>query len=350
MVAAFGGWQGHLAVFLDYRKAFDSVPHAPLISKLVDIGLHSNLLAWVTDYLTNRFQQVVVDGAFSHPAHVTSGVPQGSVLGPLLFSIYINSIAEVPLSPQSSRVLYADDTLLYQPISHPDDFLALQSDINMIKDWSDEHLLQLNPTKCKYMILSRKKSPVLNGHTLSLGSSVLEEVETFKYLGVLIKNNLSWSDHITRVCSKARQILGLLYRQFYMDTPADTLKQLYLSLVRPHLEYAAQLWDPYAQKDIYKLESVQKFALKLVSHQWDSSYDELLSLVDVPKLSERRLNLKLAQVFKIVHGLCYFPDNIFRMQPSYSNRLSRTNTIYCPFARTITITLLYRAASLHGMP
>ena len=86
-----------------------------------------------------------------------------------------------------------------------------------------------------------------------------------------------------------------------MDTPADTLKQLYLSLVHPHLEYAAQLWDPYAQ-DIYKLKSVQKFALKLVSHQWDSSYDELLSL-DVPKLSERRLNLKLAQVFKIVHGL-----------------------------------------------
>ena len=300
----------------------------------------------MTDYLTNRFQQVKVDGAFSHPAHVTSGVPQGSVLGPLLFSIYINSIAEVPLSPQSSRVLYADDALLYRPISHPDDLLALQPDINMIKDWSDEHLLQLNPTKWKYI----KKSPVLNGHTLSLGSSVLEEVETFKYLGVLIKNNLSWSDHITRVCSKARQILGLLYRQFYMDTPADTLKQLYLSLVRPHLEYAAQLWDPYAQKDIYKLESVQKFVLKLVSHQWDSSYDEFLSLVDVPKLSERRLNLKLAQVFKIVHGLCYFPDNIFRMQPSYSNRLSRTDTIYCPFARTITITLLYRAASLHGTP
>ena len=88
----------------------------------------------------------------------------------------------------------------------------------------------------------------------------------------------------------------------------------------------------HRQKDIHKLESVQKFALKLVSHQWDSSYDELLSLVDVPKLSERRLNLKLAQVFKIVHGLCYFPDNIFRMQPSYSNRLSRTDTIYCPFA------------------
>ena len=101
MAAALEAGKDICAVFLGYRKVFDSVPHAPLISKLVDIGLHSNLLAWVTDYLTNRFQQVVVDGAFSHPAHVTSGVLQGSVLGPLLFSIYINSIAEVPLSPHA---------------------------------------------------------------------------------------------------------------------------------------------------------------------------------------------------------------------------------------------------------
>ena len=264
----------------------------------------------------------------------TSGVPQGSVLGPLLFSIYINSITEVSLSSQSSRVLYADDALLYRPMSHPDDFLAVQSDINAIKAWSDEHLLQLNPTKCKYMILSKKRSPALKGHPLLLGDSVLEEVETFKYLGVLIKNNLSWSDHIAGVCSKAKQILGLLYRQFYIDSPADTLKQLYVSLVRPHLEYASQLWDPYTQRDIYKLENVQKFALKLVSHQWDRGYDELLDLADIPKLGERRLHLKLAQVFKIVHGLCYFPDNIFQLQPLYSSRPARADTIRCPFAHT----------------
>ena len=129
-------------------------------------------------------------------------------------------------------------------------------------------------------------------------------------------------------------------------------EELYLSLVRPHLEYATQLWDPYAQRDIYELESVQKFALKLVTHQWDSSYDDLLSLVNVPKLSVRRLNLKLAQVFKIVHGLCYFPDNIFRMQPSHSSRLSRTDTIYCPFARTnlqTTDKLLKQGQTLPGV-
>ena len=150
-----------------WRLARTSVQYSWTIEKRLTVcRMHPLLASWwtlaciLTCYLTYRFQQVVVDGAWSHPAHVPSGVPQGSVLGPLLFSIYINSITELPLSPQSSRVLYADDALLYQPISHPDDFLAVQSDISMIKGWSDEHLLQLNPTKCKYMILSKKKSPV----------------------------------------------------------------------------------------------------------------------------------------------------------------------------------------------
>ena len=105
------------AVFLDYKKVFDSVPHKLWIEKLQQIGLHNNLLAWMTDYLTQRKQRVVVEGATSSQALVSSGVPQGSVLGPLLFSIYIDDITGVALSPQSDLVLYADDVLLYRTIS-----------------------------------------------------------------------------------------------------------------------------------------------------------------------------------------------------------------------------------------
>ena len=322
------------AVFLDYRKAFDSVPHAPLITKLQEIGLNANLLAWLTDYLTLRRQQVVVDGITSDQVVVTSGVPQGSVLGPLLFSIYINDITEVTLSPQSHSVLYADDALLYRAISQPEDFLAVQSDIKAIEDWSDKQLLQLNPKKCKFMIISRKWQAVVNNLTLYLGGTTLEEVETFKYLGILLSSNLSWSEHISGVCSRAKQVLGLLYRQFYRNSSSATLKQLYLTLVRPHLEYASQLWDPHTQNDMDKLEAVQKFALKLVSHRWDAGYEELLGLVNVPRLSERRLHLKLAQVYKIIHGLCYFPKGIFEMHTSHSDRLARADTLHCPFART----------------
>jgi hypothetical protein len=171
-------------------------------------------------------------------------------------------------------------------------------------------------------------------HTLFLDGKELEEVNMFRYLGVLIKNNLSWTDHTSEICSKARKILGLLYRHFYGNSSSETLGQLYLGLVRPHLEYAAQLWDPYIQSDIDKLESVQKFALKLVTHQWDTNYDNLLELTDIPKLSERRSHLKLVQVYKIIHNLCYFPEGVFQRQAAHSERLAKTDTLRCPFART----------------
>ena len=184
------------------------------------------------------------------------------------------------------------------------------------------------------MIMSKKRKTRPNtGISLYLGGANLEEVECFKYLGVLVQNNLTWSNHISGICCKAKQILGMLYRQFYNNSSPETLRQLYLSLVRPHLEYACQLWDPYSQSDINQLESVQKFALKLVSRRWDAGYEELTNLVDLPQLRRRRLHLKLAQVYKIVHELCDFPE-VFQMQVSRSNRLARDFTICCPFART----------------
>ena len=127
---------------------------------------------------------------------------------------------------------------------------------------------------------------------------------------------------------------GLIYRQFYNHSSPSTVKQLYLSLVRPHLEYACQLWDPYTQNDVNKLKSVQKFALKLVSHRWDAGYEELTRLVNVPMLSERWLHLKLVQVYRILHGLCDFPDDILQIQLVHSSRLARAQTLHCPFART----------------
>ena len=322
------------AVFLDYKKAFDSVPHKLLIEKLQQIGLHNNLLAWITDYLTQRKQRVVVEGATSSQALVSSGVPQGSVLGPLLFSIYIDDITGIALSPQSDLVLYADDVLLYRTISCREDISLLQSDLDAIETWSTDHLLQLNPVKCKRMLISKKRHLSIGHFTLFLDGNELEEVSIFKYLGVLIKSNLSWSEHTMEICSKARKILGLLYRHFYNNSSSETLRQLYLSLVRPHLEYAVQLWDPYMQNDIDKLESVQKFALKLVTHQWDANYNSMLEVTDIPRLSERRLHLKLAQVYKIIHNLCYFPEAIFQRQAAHSERLARTDTLRCPFART----------------
>ena len=238
------------------------------------------------------------------------------------------------MSPTSSLVMYADDILYHRPIQDTRELKEVQSDVTKLEEWSDDNLLQLNPQKCKSVILSKKRCPTTRSVSLYLCGSELEEVEIFKYLGVLLSRNFSWSDHISELCTKVRKILGLLYRQFYNNVDSATLKQLYLCLVRHHLEYTSQVWDPYLQVDISRLEAVQKFALKLISQQWDLGYEELLSITNVPKLGERRLHLKLAQVFKIVHGLCYFPEDIFVTQPFYSSRLARSDTLLCPFVRT----------------
>ena len=170
---------------------------------------------------------MVIDGAKSCQIPVTSGVPQGSVLGPLLFSIYINDITEVTLSPTSSLVMYADDILYHRVIQESRQFEEVQSDLTNLEEWSDDNFLQLSPLKYKSMILSKKRCPVSSSASLYLRGSELGEVQLFKYLGVLLTNNLSWSDHISELCSKARKILGLLYRQFYNNAnPATALHQL----------------------------------------------------------------------------------------------------------------------------
>ena len=154
------------------------------------------------------------------------------------------------------------------------------------------------------MIVSRKPSPITPPRPLELFSSPMQRVDCCKYLGLLITKNLTWSAHVNAICSNARKILGLIYRRFYTSLNQETLKQLYISLVRPHLEYACQVWDLHLIKDKKMLEDVQRFGCRLAAHQWDSSYQDLLQLFELPTLEERRLHLKLGLIFKIIHGLC----------------------------------------------
>ena len=213
-----------------------------------------------------------MNGKSSLPAPVISGVPQGSVLGPLLFLIYINDLTKINLSDGAELTLYADDVLLSRIIHSPEDFVALQEDIDKVGSWSSANFLTLNRAKCKYMVVSRRRPPSTPTLTLLLEGHPLEQVKLFKYLGVFISHDLSWGEHIQSVCSKARRILGLLYRRFYNNTSGDSFVQLYLSLVRPHLDYASALWSPYLKKDITILENVQKLACRMATRSWESSY------------------------------------------------------------------------------
>ena len=164
-------------------------------------------------------------------------------------------------------------------------------------------------------------------------------MKSYKYLGVLITADLRWDVHISGICLKAKRLLGLLYRKFYRSVDSAFLFRLYLSLVRPILEYACPVWDPYTFKNIEQLESVQKFALKICAHRWDTGYCTLLDMFNIASLETRRKYLKLITFYKIVNGTTYFPENTLTYYSS--NRPTRSSTacqgfLTIPFARTLS--------------
>ena len=281
------------------KKAFDSIPHRKLISILRSSGFNPALTRLICSYLTGRLQVVVVDGVSSQSVPVVSGVPQGSVLGPLLFLLYIDDITNIQLPCESNMVLYADDILLYRQISADDDYQHLQHCVNLLSSWCSRNHLTFNSNKCKCMVFSRRHSRAIKFPSLCLGSTPLELVHSYKYLGVTLTSDLSWSEHIQSICVKSKKLIGLLYRRFYGNADPATILILYCTLVRPHLEYACQVWSPYTQRDKDLLENVQKFALRMSFRQWNASYRELLNLCNISTLRERRLYLSLCLMYKL---------------------------------------------------
>jgi len=176
------------------------VPHMPLVSKLEELNLDHHVLVWINNYLANRHQRVTVNGATSESTRVTSGVPQGSVLGPLLFPIY--DIVKVTLSEGSKLVLYADDILLYCPIHTNKDYSALQRDVDVISEWTNINSMQFNSAKCIFMLVFRRRNEYYSKSTLVLNGSPLESFPTFKYLGVLLPFDLIWFKHVQSICIK----------------------------------------------------------------------------------------------------------------------------------------------------
>ena len=293
-------------VFFDFSKAFDTVPHRPLLQKLKDLNVHSYILKWLTNYLSFRYQYVCVDSYSSDVLPVYSGVPQGSVLGPLLFIVYVNDITMIPLS-DGTISLYADDILLYRPIYTHNDYHLLQGDVNNICTWADINNLKFNSTKCKYMIISRKKQPTIPVSPLLINDCCLERVKSYKYLGVWITSTLNWSTHISEICTKARRQVGIIFRKFYGHASSSTLLQLYLTFVRPHLEYAVPVWDPHQQGLSYSLERVQKFALRMCMRDWNADYATLLQSCNLSTLASRRRYLKLCFLYRVIQGEFDFP-------------------------------------------
>ena len=224
------------------------------------------------------------------------GIPQGSVLGPLLFVIYINDLPEHVIS---SIFLFADDTKIMKEVNSIHDSLLIQSDIEALEKWSDDWLLKFHPDKCHVLTVG-KFDNIRHAHPYQLNGNQLEHVFVEKDLGILIDSELSFEEHISKQVNKANAMLGLIKRSFE-DLSPTVFRTLYIIFVRPHLEYAQSVWQPRLRRSIDLIESVQRRATKLVKPIANLAYSDRLRRLQLPSLEFRRLFCDMVQIYKHVH-------------------------------------------------
>ena len=216
--------------YLDFVKAFDKVPHCALLTKLSKFGISGQVINWFQSYLSDRYQRVALQGTYSDWLQVLSGVLQGSIMGPLMFLVYIDDIPQC-ITHDPKIAIFADDSKLFKIIEKPSDKFSLQQDLTQLSIWSDTWGMCLNKPKCKAMNISRKKIPTKREYHLN--RFPLETVSEVKDLGTTITNTLQCSQHIKLISSKANRTLGLIRRVCKDITNPDTKKLLYCSIVRP---------------------------------------------------------------------------------------------------------------------
>ena len=305
-------------VLLDFSKAFDKVNHSKLILKLHSYGIRNTTLRWIQAFLSNRQQRVVIEGQESDSVAVTSGVPQGSVLGPILFLVYIN---DLPKDIVSQVRLFADDTAIYLTLEQQGDSDKLQRDLDRLQTWEARWDMEFNPSKCQVVRVTPSRDPVQTQYILH--GQVLEAVSSARYLGVDISSNLKWNAHVDRITANANRSLGFIRRNVKTKSP-QIREMAYQSLVRPQLEYASAVWDPHSDVLTDKLEMVQRRAARWTLHDYarTTSVTALLSQLNWQTLEERRSVARLCLFYKIVNGLVAvsLPEYI---QPTH--RISR----YC---------------------
>ena len=284
--------------YMDFKKAFDSVPHKRLIYKLNKYGISGNLLSWIEDFLSNRSQYVKINNSKSSCHTVTSGVPQGSVLGPMLFIFFINDLPEIC---SVTTKIFADDTKAYTRINSEDDHTNLQVTIDRMYQWTEDWQLKFNETKCKILHLGENNpqrpyyiGPV--GERIELEKTVLE-----KDLGVHIDPNLSFDSHIEKIIKKASSKSAQIMENFTYRSK-DVLVPIFKTLVRPVLEYVNNAWNSSQRHNVDDIEAVQRRFSKKILEVKKLPYEERLSKINLPSLEYRRFRGDLIETYKIAHN------------------------------------------------
>jgi hypothetical protein len=273
-------------IYLDFSKAFDTVPHERLLYKLSSVGIKGKVLKWLRCFLSNRRQRVVLRNGVSSWGQVISGVSQGSILGPILFLIYVN---DIPDWVGSIAKLFADDTKVYTEIRSSSDCNFLQNDLNALVAWAKIWLLNFNASKC-VVIRIKESIPYL----YSIDDTALQVVSEQRDLGVLVSNDLKPAKHITSCVKKANQRSGL-FKRCFTNLTSEKITILYCALIRPVLEYGSPVWNPALIKDISVLEKTQARFLRLGG------------VVDCETLELRRWRQDMTETFKYINNLYKSP-------------------------------------------
>ena len=316
LVSGMHKGQQHDLIVLDFSKAFDRVPHERLLRKLDHYGVRGSTLKWIRAFLTDRVQQVTVEGATSGSVQVLSGVPQGTVLGPLLFLVFIN---DLPDCVDSRIRLFDDDCILYRFIKERHDCELLQSDLNNLAAWEKKWGMAFHPEKCSAIRVTRAKNPISSSYTLK--GHALQMEDSTRYLGVELQSNMSWNRHMDQAVKKANSTLGFIRRNLRVSNE-QTKSSAYFSMVRPIVEYCSTVWNPYTTEYIKKVEMVLRRAARYVTNRYHntSSVTSMLDHLEWESLEARRAKNQLTMFFKIIHGLVDIPASDYLVPASTRTR------------------------------
>ena len=289
-------------IYTDLEKAFDKVSHTILIHKLYSYGINTTLCDWIKQYLSKREFCVKVNGVKSVTKNQLSGIPQGSILGPLLFVVFINDLPNV--CPDEDLYMFADDTKIFKLIQNINDSLTLNETCQSVYDWCEDWGMKINIEKCKVLSLHPHKNKIEYTYNFTDCHAIKTEIlhtDEFCDLGVTIDSKLSFKMHISNKINKASQMLGIIKRNFKL-LDITSFKILYTAQVRSHLEFCNSVWNPHSVELTEEIEKIQKRATKLVSQCKGLTYFNRLKFLNLPILKYRRLRGDMIEIFKMLNG------------------------------------------------
>lgn len=326
------------AVYTDFCKAFDKVNHSLLIAKLGRVGISGDLLRWVESYVSNRTQQVKIAGYISDTISVTSGVPRGSHLGPLLFLLYINDI--VQCFQYARCLLYADDMKVFLPVQSSADCHNLQNDLKNFSAFCKDNHSAVNYEKCHVISFSRSKSIIL--HSYNIDNNLIGRVSIIKDLGVMLDGRMAFAEHVDLIARRAFLMLGFVLRTARGFGDPQSYIRLYYAYVASHLSYCSSVWSPQYAIYVDRIEGVQRRFLRHLKYKFgyqDEHYTALCRRFGLLRLEDRRLCNGITFVQKLFCGQYDSPMLLERFQLNACARhlrlreLFRTPTVRTNFMR-----------------